>query len=97
MRKKLYNVLEGEKTVLEGVTAGEVKEFLKDPNINVWQYSDSGQRTQGKYIIQDTGKTQLPVVRKKQQVNTIPANMWEEWEKVCAVFREKMNKREVAQ
>lgn len=87
MRNKTYNVLENGKIVLENATAAEVRKLLKDEDINVWRYAETGHKTQGKYTIQDTGKPiERKNTKKKSTTNTVPKEMWKEWEKVCKMF-----------
>lgn len=87
MRNKTYNVLENGKIVLENATAAEVRKLLKDEEINLWKYVKTGYKAQRRYTIKDTGKpVERENTKKKSTTNTVPKEMWEEWEKVCKMF-----------
>ena len=86
----MYNVLDNGKLILENVTAGEVRQAIGDPDISVWKYAQNGHKTQGRYTIQDTGKTVEKKEEKtgrKRETNTVPDEMWEEWVRACNVFK----------
>lgn len=90
--RRAYNVLENGKIVLANASAAEVRELLDDQEINVWKYACNGHKTQGRYTIQDTGKKaekkiETEKTRKKRTTNTVPEEMWEEWTKVCGMFK----------
>lgn len=88
MRNRAYNVLKNGKIILQNASAAEVRKLLGDDDINVWKYAAAGYKTQGKYIIQDSGKmVERKSPKKTSNTNTIPAEMWKEWTRVCRMFR----------